>query len=192
MTTDVARDPWGIPIPHRWKDTFCLDCETDQSWCDYPPHREEDSMSKQSDTVTEVIDGRQDVYGDPAVEFERHAQAWSAIFGVEVRPDQVALALIMYKVVRANRTPDYSDNSDDIEGYLDIFRKIVGDDMVHARSVGEYLLLKERRDNPRQLANWGIDDIVRQSQRPDACKGDQPLPGLEHDVRRDGWGGTGE
>jgi hypothetical protein len=44
-----------------------------------------------------------------------------------------------YKILRAQHTPDYSDNSDDIEGYLDIFRELVGEDMVHARSVSEYL-----------------------------------------------------
>ena len=44
---------------------------------------------------------------------------------------------------RTTQAPNYSDNSDDIEGYLDIFRKIVGDDMIQARSVTEYL---EKRD----------------------------------------------
>jgi hypothetical protein len=49
------------------------------------------------------------------------------------------------KLVRTSHTPDYSDNSDDIEGYLDIFRKVVGEDMVHARTVSEYLLIKGAR-----------------------------------------------
>ena len=46
-------------------------------------------------------------------------------------------------MLRRQHTPDYSDNSDDIEGYLDIFRTLVGDDMVHARSVEEYLVQKQ-------------------------------------------------
>jgi hypothetical protein len=47
--------------------------------------------------------------------------------------------LIGMKLVRTKETPDYSDNSDDVEGYLDIFRKLVGKDMVHARTVNEYI-----------------------------------------------------
>ena len=57
---------------------------------------------------------------------------------------QVALCLLGYKLIRTADTPDYSDNSDDIAGYLDIFRGIVGDRMIHARSVSEYLEKKER------------------------------------------------
>ena len=38
--------------------------------------------------------------------------------------------------------PCYSDNSDDIEGYLDIFRKLVGEDMIHARTVSDFIAQK--------------------------------------------------
>lgn len=99
----------------------------------------------QSDTVTEVIDGRGSVYGDPRETFPRVAQVWSGIAGTDITAEQVALMLIGHKLVRAAQTPNYSDNSDDVEGYLDIFRKIVGDDMVHARTVSEYLAELERR-----------------------------------------------
>lgn len=88
--------------------------------------------------VEEVIDGRVDVYGDPAKVFVRHAQVWSGILGIEVQPWQVALCMIGYKLVRTGITPDYSDNSDDIEGYLDIFRQLMPD-MVQARDTAEYL-----------------------------------------------------
>jgi hypothetical protein len=77
--------------------------------------------------------------------FARAAQIWSGIIGHEVNATDVPLMLIGYKVLRAQFTPDYSDNSDDIEGYLDIFRELVGKDMVHARSVTEYLELKAER-----------------------------------------------
>lgn len=95
-------------------------------------------------TVGEVIDARRGVYGDPTTMFARAAQIWSGILGHEVNACDVPLMLIGYKVLRAQHTPDYSDNSDDIEGYLDIFREIVGKDMVHARSVSEYLAQKEQ------------------------------------------------
>lgn len=98
-----------------------------------------------TDIVDEVIDGRRSVYGDPINGFARIAQVWSGILDFEVRPDQVPLCLIGLKAVRTSITPDYSDNSDDIEGFLAIFREIIGPDMIHARLVSEYLEKKGRR-----------------------------------------------
>jgi hypothetical protein len=49
------------------------------------------------------------------------------------------------KLVRTKETPNYSDNSDDVEGYLDIFRQLVGDDMIHARTVDDYIQQHDRR-----------------------------------------------
>lgn len=106
----------------------------------------------QSDTVTEVIDGRKAVYGDPVETFPRVAQIWSGILGTEVRADQVVLMLMGYKLARASECPEYSDNSDDVEGYLDIFRKVVGEDMIHARTVSDFLAEKERRARVAQAA----------------------------------------
>lgn len=98
-----------------------------------------DGFNEQRDgNVGELIDGRVDVYGDPVMGFTRHAQVWSGILGIEVQPWQVALCMLGYKLVRTGITPDYSDNSDDIEGYLDIFRQLMPD-MVQARDTAEYL-----------------------------------------------------
>lgn len=87
----------------------------------------------------EVVDGRTSVYGDPTETFCRIAQVWSGILGHTVNPTDVPLCLMGMKIIRTTQAPNYSDNSDDIEGYLDIFRKLVGEDMIHARSVAEYL-----------------------------------------------------
>lgn len=92
-----------------------------------------------TEVVADVIDGRISVYGEPVEGMARAAQIWSGILGTEVNATDVALCLIGYKLMRAAITPDYSDNADDIEGYLDIFRKIVGDDMIVARNVADYL-----------------------------------------------------
>lgn len=92
-----------------------------------------------NEILTEVIDERRKVYGDPTVTFVQIAQVWSGLLGVEVQPTDVPLMLMGMKMVRTVQAPDYSDNSDDIEGYLDIFRELVGSDMVHARSVDEYI-----------------------------------------------------
>ena len=87
----------------------------------------------------EVVDGRTSVYGDPTETFSRIAEVWSGILGHTVNATDVPLCLMGMKIIRTTQAPDYSDNSDDIEGYLDIFRKLVGEDMIHARSVAEYL-----------------------------------------------------
>lgn len=100
-------------------------------------------MSESTEIVNEVVDGRRNIYGQPTDTFARMAQMISGLLGHEVHAWQVPLILIIIKLVRTNQCPDYSDNSDDIEGYLAIFREIIGPDMVYARSVSEYLELKE-------------------------------------------------
>jgi hypothetical protein len=89
--------------------------------------------------VTELIASRQAVYGDPVNTFTRMAAMWSAIIDHEIQPWEVPMMMIAMKMIRTTQAPDYSDNSDDVEGYLDIFRTLIGEDMVHARSVSEYV-----------------------------------------------------
>lgn len=104
-------------------------------------------MSQSTDTVNEVVDGRRGVYGDPTNTFARIAVMWDAILdGKPIQPWHVPLFQMAFKMIRTAECPDYSDNSDDIEGYLAIFRELIGDDMVHARSVTEYLEIKAGRD----------------------------------------------
>lgn len=98
------------------------------------------------DTIESLVDQRKKVYGDPVFHMIRVASVWSGILGHDVKPSQVPLLMAGLKMVRASETPDYSDNSDDIEGYLDIFRQVVGDDMIYARSVLEYEQEKAARE----------------------------------------------
>jgi len=90
----------------------------------------------------ELIDRRVQVYGNPLDTFVRIAQVWSGLIGHEILPYQVPLMMAAMKMVRTDVMPDYSDNSDDIDGYMDIFRKLVGEDMIHARSVDEFIAQK--------------------------------------------------
>ena len=106
------------------------------------------ASTENTEIVNEVIDGRRGVYGQPTDTFARMAQMISGLLGHEVHAWQVPLILIITKLVRTNQCPTYSDNSDDIEGYLAIFREIIGPDMVHARSVTEYLELIEKLGGP--------------------------------------------
>ena len=113
-------------------------------------------MSQSSDLLNEVIEGRRGVYGEPKDTFARMAQMISGLLGHKVEAWQVPLILVCTKMVRTNQTPDYSDNSDDIDGYLAIFRELIGDDMVHARSVTEYLMIKH--EQAVALRSSGIGD----------------------------------
>jgi hypothetical protein len=104
-------------------------------------------MSQPSNIVDEVIDGRRSVYGQPTDTFARIAAMWSAQLSTTVNAWQVPLLLISMKLIRAGECPEYSDNTDDIEGYLAIFRELMGPDMIHARSVTEFLEERSRRSS---------------------------------------------
>lgn len=93
-----------------------------------------------------LTDGRKVVYGEPIGNMTRIAALWSVLFGTEINAWQVPLALAMMKIDRTSQTPDYSDNSDDVDGYMDLFRQVIGKDMVLAKTVDEYLEKKELRD----------------------------------------------
>lgn len=101
-----------------------------------------------SGILGEIDDVRTKVYGDPVDTYRRVAQVWSGILGHTVQPLEVPLLMAGLKLVRTQVSPDYSDNSDDIDGYIDIFRQIVGPDMIDARTVREYIEQKFPTQNP--------------------------------------------
>ena len=105
----------------------------------------EDVKIKDSELITQ----RRQVYGDPEETFIRIAQVWSGIIGHHINPVEVPLMMEGMKLVRTQVCPDYSDNSDDIVGYNDIFKLLVGEDMIHARSVDEYIAIKRERQMGR-------------------------------------------
>lgn len=120
------------------------------------------TSTERSATLNHVVDFRVQVYGDPVETFVNIAKVWSGILGVEVNPTDVPLCLAGMKLVRTTQAPDYSDNSDDVDGYMDIFRKLVGPDMIHARSVDEYVAKKQARDREDALQQHrqAVEDIV--------------------------------
>lgn len=111
-----------------------------------PSHQDQDRLAvavqERDGNVGELIDRRVQVYGEPVECFGRIAQVWSGILGYEVQPVEVPLMMAGAKLVRAQVSPDYSDNVDDVDGYIDIARKIVGEDMIMARSVNDYIAQK--------------------------------------------------
>lgn len=63
-----------------------------------------------------VQNSRQASYGHPIDDFSRTAKMWSAILGVEVRPEQIPLCMIAVKISRECHQPK-RDNLVDIAGY---------------------------------------------------------------------------
>jgi hypothetical protein len=62
-------------------------------------------------------------YGHPIHNFRRIAGIWSAILGVEVTTEDVALCMIGLKVSREKANPK-ADNLDDIDGYVACLRMV--------------------------------------------------------------------
>ena len=63
---------------------------------------------------------REHEYGTPQVNFARIAALWAPVFGHEVTPAQVALALLQLKVARLIHTPEHADSWVDAAGYVAI------------------------------------------------------------------------
>lgn len=63
-------------------------------------------------------------YGHPYDDFSRTARIWSAILGVDVTPQQVALCMIGLKISREVHRPK-RDNRTDIAGYAETLDMVV-------------------------------------------------------------------
>lgn len=96
-------------------------------------------MSGTDQNTEALLKSRESVYGDRIDNMVRVAQMWSGFLGHEIQPWQAPVMFALYKVYRLGITPDYSDNIDDVDGYMQMFREVIGDDMVQARTVEEYL-----------------------------------------------------
>ena len=112
----------------------------------------------------ELLDSRRAVYGDRVDNMERTALIWSGLLGFTVQPFQVPMMMAAYKMLRAQLAPDYSDNIDDVDGWNIMFREIIGDDLIQARTVEEFLEKKKKRQTlqkapkPTQDHRYGITD----------------------------------
>lgn len=106
-------------------------------------------MTNQVNVQKQILDARETTYGHRPTNMANIAKVWSGITGLDIQPHHVPLMMIGMKAVRAATTPDYSDNTDDIDGYNKIFREVVGDDMVEAQSVAEYLEQKAGKTPPK-------------------------------------------
>lgn len=79
--------------------------------------------------ASRIVGGdRGDDYGHPGDDFARTAGAWAALFGWEVTPAQVALAMVIVKISRLQETPDKRDSIVDIAGYARTYEMVLARD----------------------------------------------------------------
>jgi nucleoside 2-deoxyribosyltransferase len=76
---------------------------------------------QEKDILDEALDltkgDRNVTYGDPQIDFLRTAAFWTQIFGTEVKPHQVALAMAALKLSRLCWSPAKRDSWVDLAGY---------------------------------------------------------------------------
>jgi len=88
-----------------------------------------------ADEASTLVNGpRGENYGHPLDDFTRTAQMWSALFGIPVTAEQVALAMVCVKLSREAHTPHPTDdNVIDAMGYL-VCHRMVQDERVRRGS----------------------------------------------------------
>ena len=80
------------------------------------------------DAAKETVADRADEYGTPWQNHERIAVMWTAILGIEVEPEQVALCLAAMKIARLATSLDHQDSWVDLAGYA-----ATGSECLHER-----------------------------------------------------------
>lgn len=129
----------GTPVYDYATYIACYDLEVDPqpidlAWLLTPAGKREAQPTKRSEqetvlqTANRIVFGkRQQDYGRPHVDFSRTAAYWSNLFGVEVRPEQVSLAMILLKISRLMQTPDHYDSVVDLAGYAGTYDLVMQD-----------------------------------------------------------------
>jgi len=80
------------------------------------------------DAAKETVADRADDYGTPWQNHERIAVMWTAVLGIEVEPEQVALCLASMKIARLATNLDHQDSWVDLAGYA-----ATGSECLHER-----------------------------------------------------------
>ncbi|MDR5730550.1 MAG: DUF6378 domain-containing protein, partial [Terriglobia bacterium] len=88
----------------------------------YQPPSDENVLEE----AARIVGGdRGDAYGHPGDDFARTAGAWSALFGWDVTPARVALAMVVVKLSRLQETPSKRDSIVDIAGYARTYEMVL-------------------------------------------------------------------
>lgn len=87
-----------------------------------PPERAETA----AETAQRLTFGdRHDDYGHPLDDFSRTGALWSAVLGVDVTAEQVALCMALVKISRLCNTPDHWDSVVDLAGYANCYGMVL-------------------------------------------------------------------
>ena len=126
-------------------------------------------------TTEELLAQRHQVYGDRVQNMERVALMWTGYLGFEVRPVDVPAMLALYKMYRLNVEPEYSDNLDDVDGYMQMTREVIGDRLIQARTVDEFItkrkvrdLYEDRMEVEREVIANNHETILQQARKVDS------------------------
>lgn len=85
-------------------------------------------LPKEQPTLEEVLDKRQELYGDADKNFEKIGKIWGALLNIEpIKPYQVALMMDALKTVRAFQNPEHDDSWIDKLGYIKHAIEIIHD-----------------------------------------------------------------
>jgi len=110
----------------------------------------------QKDETSELLEGRKATYGDRVKNMEAVAAMWSALKGVHFEPWEIPLLMSAVKMHRIFQSPDYGDSVDDVDGWMQMFREVMGDDLIQVRTVEEYIAEKTNRE--KQEAGLSIEN----------------------------------
>ena len=110
----------------------------------------------------ELLASRRATYGDRVQNMVDIAGIWSILLGHTIHAWQVPLMMDAVEQHRQFKTPDYGDTADDRDGWFKIFREVMGDDMIDARTVEEYQAKKADREKgdsrkPEEVARLESD-----------------------------------
>ncbi|QQO39293.1 hypothetical protein SEA_PINEAPPLEPLUTO_7 [Microbacterium phage PineapplePluto] len=107
-----------------------------------------DALSDKTTPAPGILDGRA-AYGDRVQNMKEQAAMINAYLGTPPRAIEahdVPIIFVLIKAHRLGKMPDYADNYNDIDGYMQIAREVIGDDMIEAATAKEYSQLKAVRN----------------------------------------------
>lgn len=116
----------------------------------YSPLEEKEEQPKEDETTPApgILDGRA-AYGDRVQNMKEQAAMINAYLGTPPRAIEahdVPIIFVLIKAHRLGKMPDYADNYNDIDGYMQIAREVIGNDMIEAATAKEYSQLKAVRN----------------------------------------------
>ncbi|QKY80364.1 hypothetical protein SEA_PABST_6 [Microbacterium phage Pabst] len=185
--------------PHIWHDAFeCSGMGLDEDGYVRQPALEKLQELSDNDETTPspgILDGRA-AYGDRVQNMKEQAAMINAYLGTPPRAIEahdVPIIFVLIKAHRLGKMPDYADNYNDIDGYMQIAREVIGDDMIDAATAKEYSQLRAIKNAETSvveatavqawLAEHGVvSDVVTVDH---TVKPIHPYVNVERDAERD-------